>query len=156
MPIGDEIRAFLDRELPGSTLEDGYFFVVIDAAARRDVRGGCCQPLADDLCRGRCWLVVVGGDPRAHAPGFVRAEERQVTYSPDWDRSEPMAQWLVEVVGTPVDLAAIAAASRPEGVVALIAPERGLVLTIGVLDIHAAAPDELDRLVAAHPDCFVA
>lgn len=151
MALLDELEALLARDFPGSTLDEGYWFVKIKAPHEGCVAGGRSQPIADDLCAGRAWLLVVGADP---APFVGTATEtRRVQYQSDWNVNETMTMYGVALAG-PVDLAAVGRSLRGPNALAIVAPDRGLILDVAMLRLHAVHQDALDRVVAAHPDCF--
>jgi len=146
-----ELSAFLEKDFPGSDLDEGYYFVRIKAPHETAAIRGRMQPIADDLCAGRAWLVVVGADPAPFTKAAI--ETREVRYRSDWNVDEPKTMYGAELAG-PVDITALGNAIRGPGTEVIIAPDRGLALDVSLARVHAKQKTELDRLVAAHPDSF--
>lgn len=103
--LADEIRAFLDETFPGSSIDDGYYFVNIKAPVSRGVVHEQSQRIVDQICAGTCWVIAVGLDLPSHVRARV-IEQRLVTYNPDWNVQKEMMQWLAVIEDGKVDLGA--------------------------------------------------
>jgi hypothetical protein len=142
--ISNDLRTFLDAEFPGSTLDDGYFFVRIEAPVSQLVHRDRLQPIADRLGEGDAWLVVVSTDPRDVLPG-ADVEERAVDYRPDWDVDDKMSQWVVELHDRTVPLAPLIARLAPASALSIVNASKRIVLDVGTARVYAASRDALDR-----------
>ena len=142
--ISDDLRTFLDATFPGSTLDDGYFFVRIEAPASQLVHRDQLQPIADRLGEGHAWLVVVSTDPRDVLPG-ANVEERTVDYRPDWDVDDKMTQWIVELHDRTVPLVPLIARLAPASALSIVNASKRIVLDVGTARVYADTRDALDR-----------
>jgi hypothetical protein len=142
--ISSDLRAFLDTVFPGSTIDDGYFFVRIEAPVAQLVHRDRFQPIADRLGEGDGWLVVVDADPRGVVPG-ADSEERTVHYRPDWDVDEKRSQWVVVLHDTRVPLAPLIARLAPGSALAIVNAGKRVVLDVGTARVYATSLDDLHR-----------
>ncbi len=142
--ITGELRAFLDAVFPGSTIDDGYFFVRIEAPAAQLVHRDRLQPIADKLGEGNGWLVIVDADPSDLLPG-ADLEERTVDYRPDWDVDEKMRQRVVELHDTSVPVAPLIARLAPASALTIVNASQRIVLDVGTARVYAGSRDDLDR-----------
>lgn len=154
MSLFDEVTQWLSDQFPGSHLSDGYFFLKVVRKAHANLKGGnTLQPLLDELTVGRAWIVVVGADPRPFTT--PTASECETTYyNPDWNVNEWKEMWLVEVNGETFNLNGLSKVIEGPTLVALFIPDRGLVLHLDVLDLHATDQLEIEVLKVIHPDSF--
>lgn len=151
MALADEVRAFLDETLPGSSIEDDFEVIAIVGPVKRQVQGRNWQPLVAELSRGRYYLVVNGADPRPEI-GDAPCEQRVVTTTTD-GVAYRHAQYLV-ALDRPIDAFAISARLTGESAMAIISPAREMVLHVSRIHLYASRAAALDALVAAHPACF--
>lgn len=154
-PIRTEVYDFLSRYFPGSTLDDGYFFVRIEAPSTHRVRREMAQVVLDRLCDGPSWMVTVNLDPNT-AVSPVRLEQTTVAYSPDWTASEEIPQWFAELpLRARVDLAQLRGRLKPLGALAFISVQHRLVFDVQYMRLHAASVADLDRFLRPGDDLFV-
>lgn len=144
--IRTEVYEFLSRYFPGSTCDDGYFFVRIEAPVTRCVRREMAQALLDRLCDAPLWMVTVNLDPGA-AVTAARLEQTTVSYSPDWTVSDEVPQWFAELGrGAHVDLTHLRGQLKPLGALAFVSPQHRLVFDVQYMRLHAASAVDVDRV----------
>ena len=149
-----DIYEFLARHFPGSTLDDGYFFVQIEGSTTRRVRRERANEVLEKLCREPSWLVTVNNDPHGSVSP-VRIEQRMTNYNPDWNYNEPIPQWLAELPAMPrIDLDALRRQSKPLGALAIISPSHCIVFDIHYMRLHAASQEDLERFARGSEDYF--
>src|SRR4051812_45907429 len=95
-----EVYDFLYRHFPGSTLDDGYFFVMIEAPVARRVQRGKVQEVFQRLLDAPSWLVTVNNDP-SDSIDATRIEKHSTDYTPDWSHSDAVPQWIAELPARP-------------------------------------------------------
>src|SRR5262249_18304524 len=145
--IRTDVYEFLGRQFPGSTLDDGYFFVQIKAPIVRDVRRDRANTVLDKLCDTPTWLITVNNDPRDLIEA-TRVEQGTTSYNPDWNHSEDVPQWLAELPARPrVDLDALRKRSKPLGALAVISPDHRIVFNVHYMRVYAATEDDLGRFL---------
>jgi hypothetical protein len=147
MSLKQEIVSFLGATFPGSTLDDGYFFVVMKAAHALAVPHGAAQRVVDKLCAGRCWLVCVGGDPGSHVRAS-RSEKDTVRYTPDYDIAQPMERWWLALDPAPVDLQTIRTAMSPPSALLFVDPEHRVAFHANFNRVYAASAEALEAFRA--------
>ena len=149
-----EVYDFLQRHFPGSTLDDGYFLVRIQAPIARDVHRDKALEVFEKLVDAPSWLVTANNDP-SDAIEATRIEQGTTNYNPDWSYSEQIPQWFAELPAKPrVDLQSLRRRMKPLGAFALISPTHQLVFDIHYMRLHAASKENLDRFVRDCGDCF--
>jgi hypothetical protein len=142
-----DVFDFLYQHFLGSTLDDGYSFVRIQAPVTRRVHHDKVLEVFDELVDAPSWLVMVNVDP-SDLIDATRIEQRVTSYVPDWNYSEEMPQWIAELPARPhVDLGALRKRMRPLGALALISSAHRLVFDIHYMRLHAASQQDLDTLV---------
>jgi len=152
--IHAELLEFLDKHFPGSTIDNGYHFVSINAPAVSPlVRADAQQRVADKFCTGRYWLLSVDIDPQAFLK-VDRIEQRTVFYRPDWNVEEKRTQWLAELRETPVDISTLNAERQLASAFALFEPDRNLVFDIHDLAVYAISKSDLDEFMRGLEECF--
>jgi hypothetical protein len=151
-----QVCEFLDRSFPGSTLDDGYFFVRIEAANSRRVRRESMSAVFDRLIDRPCWLVSVNNDPRDFVES-PRLEQGTTDYAPDWNYTEPVPQWFVELpIRARVDLEGFKRRMKPLGALAVFCPDQRLIFDVHYMRLHAASNEDLERFVEGHDGWFEA
>jgi hypothetical protein len=155
MSITEDLLGFLASTFPGSTIDDGYFFIVIRGGAERFVRYDKLQEAVDRITDGRCWLVTVNVDPRDLVEPD-RIEQRTVDYNPDWNVHEPMPQWIVDVSSTRVDISALIARRKEAriGAYAFISADRRVAFQLPERSLIAASRSEMERFGEGLEACF--
>ena len=151
MSIAQEIHTFLDRTLPGSSIEDDFEIIAIVGPARRQVQGRNWLPLVEMLAQGRYYLVVTGADPRPEI-GDAPCEQREVSTSTD-GVTYRHTQYLA-ALERPVDAFAISERLTGEYAMAILSPAREMVLHVTRTHLYARSAAALDAVVAAQPACF--
>jgi hypothetical protein len=142
---------FLDENFPGSRIDDGYYFIAIREGAAAPIRHDHRQRLANRIGERRCLLVSVGIDPRPLLR-TNRVEERTVEYNPDWDVHVPRPQWLVDLPPQRIDVRALLSAGTEPCALALIDPERRIVLDLYLRTVHAPTRAVLDSFLVGFED----
>ena len=131
MTLIQEVRQWFERTLPATDFDEGYYFVRMKAPFERLLIGGTCQPIADALSEGRCWLITVGTDPRPLVP-HLRAESENVLYSSDYNVHEEMTRWILEVANAPIGVSRIAYQFQGPSHLSITNPADALVLDVGL------------------------
>jgi|SRR5664279_6077877 len=141
--LADEIRAFLDESFPGSSIDDGYYFVNIKAPVSRGVVHEQSQRIVDRICAGTCWVIAVGLD----LPSHVRAraiEQRSVTYNPDWNVQKEMLQWLVVMDDGKLDLAKALEGADLTGTLVFVNQSSGMVFNAYLRRLYGLSQSAMD------------
>src|SRR5262249_36165525 len=94
--FSEMVRSYLHSNFPGSTIDDGYYFVSITGGVRCRVDDAFVQEIGERLAEPGSWVITVGVDPRSYVSASS-TEERSVYYKPDWDVEIKLSQWLVEL-----------------------------------------------------------
>lgn len=153
MSLFAESEQWLSDKFPGSNLIDGYYFLKVVSPVVARLNPGKLQILIDELTSGRAWIIVVGADPRPFT--HPKAWEYTTTYyNPDWNISEWMDMWLVEVHGDSLNLDGLSNVLEDPTLVAIFIPDRELVLHADLLSLHATDPLAIEVLKTNLPDCF--
>lgn len=154
--LSDKVRTFLDQEFPGSSMDEGYYFVTIEAPIRGTVRDDPFQLLertVERICRHGCWAIVVGTDPRPYLR-VGEADSREVNYRPDWNIEEPMTQWVVEHEGGGVELRSLLRNMTLVSAAVFIDSKQRVVVDAGKRRVYARSADELARFIEGIEDCI--
>jgi hypothetical protein len=152
--LRSEVYDFLYSTFPGSTLDDGYYFVHVKAPVSRRVRRVSATDVLTRLVDEPSWLVTVNADPTGFV-GAARFEKGSTTYNPDWNISEEMPQWIAALPANPVvDLDGLRKSMKPLGALALISPSHRLIFDVRYMLVHAASNADLDALVKGNEQSF--
>ncbi len=164
----DEVRAFLAREWPSATFDDGYYVVRMSAPVARsywapgDRNRGQLPPrraLFDLVFSGsaRLWLLTLNHDPRPHVSGADRIDCRTLWATPDEHQPREHSVCAVEAATAAFDADAIiemAARGGADGAT-FIDPQRGIGFQPGDSNyparLFASSPADLDRVIASAP-----
>lgn len=144
--LSERVRAFLDARFPGSSIDDGYYFVRIVAPIEVQIRDEDRQRVAERVCAGRCWIISVGVDPRLHLK-VLEGEQRTVTYNPDWNVERDLPQFLVEARTALIELDALLSEEQPSALV-FIDPDHGIVFNAGLRRVYATSDADVQRIVS--------
>lgn len=144
-PICREVEDWLADNFPGSTIEDGYYFVRIKAEVECQVLLPESQAMSDYLTRGRCWIISVGGDLTPFT-NPTRVEQDMTIYNPDYNIWEEIPRWIAETENVSLDIQGLIRSMMSEGILAIVAIDLGLVFNFSLLRLYATSKDELDRL----------
>lgn len=137
----EEVRAFLRLAFRGSTLSDGYSFILFEAPVARRLRSGMVQQAASLMASGPCWLLMVGRDPS----GLVsvrRMEEDETIWNPDWNVWERRRIFACDLAGPP-DIEALLRLTDAAEALALISPGLGVCLHAGQRAVFAQTREAL-------------
>lgn len=150
-----EVYDFLSQHFPGSTLDDGYYFVQIQAPVTRRILSDNVQDVFEQLLDAPSWLITVNVDP-SDLIDATRIEQRVTSYNPDWNYSEDVPQWIAELPARArVDLGELRKRMKPLGALALISHAHRIVFDIHYMRLYAASQQELDNFVGGNQGSFV-
>jgi hypothetical protein len=139
--ISDQVRAFLNENFPGATIDDEYYFVSVRGPAQRRLKHEGIQPVAAKLCTDECWLVAVNVDGIAKLKP-LQLESEQIAYKPEWNIEESYTKWLARVRGD-IDLDHLSRSTTAPSALALISAAHRIVLDIAYARVHARSVHEL-------------
>lgn len=113
-----EVYGFLYRHFPGSTLDDGYYFVHIQAPVARRVHVDKVLEVFEKLVDAPSWLITVNDDP-SDSIDATRIEQRTTSYNPDWNYCVDVPQWFAALPAKPrVDVENLLTRMKPIGALA--------------------------------------
>jgi len=152
--LSDEVRRFLESHFPGSSIDDGYYFVILESAAWRRVRDDpfeLLQRVADRVSERSFWLICVGADPRDLVPARV-AEQQTTLYTPDWNVQQELPQWFLAVDPVKFDLRRMLRALGSPAALVFIDPARRIIFDARYRRVHATSEGDLDAFFAGIED----
>lgn len=149
--LSESVRKFLDANFPGSSLDDGYYFVSIGACPNWRVHDWAVQQVSDRLAGEGTWLVTVGVDPRPYTNARY-VEQRTVVYTPDWNVEKKLIQWLAELAEPGIRIRPLLDAETVPGAAAIVNPQQGIVFNANARRLYARDHATLERLLDGMED----
>lgn len=138
----EEVHAFLRAAFRGSTLNDGYSFILFEAPVVRRIRPGMVQQAASLVAAGPCWLLMVGRDPSGLVPAR-RIEEDETIWNPDWNVWERRRIFACDLAGPPDIEALLGLTTDAADALALVSPRLRVCLHAGQRAVFAQTREAL-------------